>query len=153
MQKASRAFYDVHNLLIRRKSPKALEQFFNSKNMIKSEFETAHRLLQSSYRHIIDFTSSCKRAPNERAVSAQRCQRSGRAILRDIQAVTRAFDAMVESFKVQRATLSAISAVNQNTKNGTYISRQSLLCYDLTFALRSFHARRRFSVHLSPSRR
>ncbi|KJA26592.1 hypothetical protein HYPSUDRAFT_52466 [Hypholoma sublateritium FD-334 SS-4] len=118
MQKASRAFYDVHNLLIRKKSPKALEQFTNSKNMIKSEFETVHRLLQSSYRHIIDFTSSCKRAPNERAVSAQRCQRSGRALLRDIQSITRTFDAVVETFKVQRSTLSTISSGNQYAKKG-----------------------------------
>ena len=117
MQKASRAFYDVHILLMKKKSHKALIQFIDSKNIVKSEFETIHRLLQSSYRHIIDFTSSCKRAPNERAVSAQRCQRSGRAVLRDIQAVARTFDAMVESFKVQRVTLSTIS--QGDAKKGT----------------------------------
>ncbi|KAF9481098.1 hypothetical protein BDN70DRAFT_931212 [Pholiota conissans] len=109
IHKASRGFYDIHSLLMRRKSTKALEQLKTSKVMFISEFQTIHQVLQGSYRHIIDFTSSCRRAPDERAVTAQRCQRSGKAILRDLQDVTRTFEAMLEGFEGQRAVLSGIS--------------------------------------------
>jgi hypothetical protein len=109
IQKASRGFYDVHSLLMRKKSTKALEQLRSSKALFRSEFQTIHQALQSSYRHIIDFTSSCKRVPDERGVSAQRCQRSGKSILRDLQEVTRTFEAMCEGFEGQKPVLSGIS--------------------------------------------
>ncbi|KAF8200191.1 hypothetical protein BJ912DRAFT_1038728 [Pholiota molesta] len=109
IQKASRGFYDVHSLLMRKKSTKALEQLRSSKALFRSEFQTIHQALQSSYRHIIDFTSSCKRVPDERGVSAQRCQRSGKSILRELQEVTRTFEAMCEGFEGQKPVLSGIS--------------------------------------------
>ncbi|KAF8957217.1 hypothetical protein BDZ97DRAFT_1847806 [Flammula alnicola] len=92
IQKATMAFQNVHKgLIIHKKSSKALEQLKNAKFTFKAKFETIRQVLQSSYRHT-------------RSISAQRCQRSGRAILRDIQNVIRTYDTTLGNFKEQQHT-------------------------------------------------
>lgn len=152
IQKGAREFYDVHGLLIRKKSFKVLEAFIKSKAAIKSEFDTIHQVLQSSYRHIIDFTGSCKRAPDERAISAQRCHRSGKAILREIQDVMRTFDAMAESFRLQKPVLSVIWASDRKhaAKKGNCLFRKLVSSAQL-FYVRRLLIPRRDSSYLSSS--
>ena len=106
------AFYDVHKaLMVGRRVPKsAIEQFKQTKHVFRSECETLRQTLQSGYRHAVDFTNSCQRAPNDRFISAKRCQISGKNVLRDLLGVIRAYDANLEEFRPQEHILAGYLA-------------------------------------------
>ncbi|KAF9555961.1 hypothetical protein CPC08DRAFT_765553 [Agrocybe pediades] len=118
MQKTMAAFYDVHKglLVSKRASSVAIDQFKHTKHIFRAELETLRQVLQNAYRHSIDFSASCQRAPNDRYMSAKRCQGSGRAVLRDLQDINKAYDRNLEAFKTQRAILTGF--LSEKSKGG-----------------------------------
>ncbi|KAH9476581.1 hypothetical protein JR316_0010493 [Psilocybe cubensis] len=126
VQKVMGAFYDVHKALIARKGlhKGTIERFKEAKHLFRTECESLRQVLQSGYRHAVDFTSSCQRAPNDRHISAKRCQLSGKSVLRDLQEVNRVYDRDLQSFRTQEKDLKD-QLTEKNKKSGQ--SRSSTL--------------------------
>jgi len=119
VQKVMGAFYDVHKaLLVSTKAQKTeMERFRQTKNVFRTECESLRQVLQGAYRHAVDFGTSCQRAPNDRFISAKRCQTSGKGVLRELQAITKAYDRGLEEFRTQQSTLTGYLIIKK--KNGS----------------------------------
>ncbi|KDR78082.1 hypothetical protein GALMADRAFT_1300736 [Galerina marginata CBS 339.88] len=119
VQRVMGAFYDVHKaLLVSTKVQKAeIERFRQTKGVFRTECESLRQVLQGAYRHAVDFATSCQRAPNDRFISAKRCQTSGKGVLRDLQAITKAYDRNLEEFRPQQSILTGYLMVKK--RNGS----------------------------------
>lgn len=121
IQKATGAFYDIHKCLTLGKKPtrQSMDLFLEAKHAFRSEFEALRNILQSISRHSHCYEASCRRAPDDRYMSANRCQVSAKALLRDLQIGNEEYEKVLVSFKDQQIPLFDLL----NTK-GQKIARQ-----------------------------
>ena len=107
IQKATGAFFDVHKGLMLGKKPTrhSMDLFLDAKHAFRSEFEALRNILQSISRHSHSFEISCQRAPDDRYMSANRCQLSAKALLRDLQTGNEEYEKVLISFKDQQISL------------------------------------------------
>jgi len=107
IQKATAAFYDVHKHLLLGKKPsrQSMDLFLEAKHAFRSEFDALRNILQSIHRHSHGYEVSCQRAPDDRYMSANRCQLSAKALLRDLQTGNEEYEKVLLSFKDQQISL------------------------------------------------
>lgn len=107
IQKATAAFYDVHKHLLLGKKPsrQSMDLFLEAKHAFRSEFDALRNILQSIHRHSHGYEVSCQRAPDDRYMSANRCQLSAKALLRDLQTGDEEYEKVLLSFKDQQISL------------------------------------------------
>lgn len=83
----------------------SMDLFLEAKHAFRSEFEALRNILQSISRHSHYFETSCQRAPDDRYMSANRCQLSAKALLRDLQTGNEEYEKVLLSFKDQQISL------------------------------------------------
>ena len=82
-----------------------MDLFLEAKHAFRSEFEALRNILKSISRHSHCFELSCQRAPDDRYMSANRCQLSAKALLRDLQTGNEEYQKVLVSFRDQQLSL------------------------------------------------
>lgn len=126
------------SLAIYTKKTKAVEELVSGKSLFKTECEDVRQVLLAINRHAVDFTASCQREPDNRAISAQRCQRSGKAILSQIQELIRTYEEALESILNRRKVLTYAWTPDMEivARKGAWPSFKSVTHRKLTHACR-----------------
>jgi hypothetical protein len=92
-------------MLGKKPTRQSMDLFLEAKHAFRSEFEALRNILQTIYRHSHCFEVSCQRAPDDRYMSANRCQLSAKALLHDLQTGNEEYEKVLVSFKDQQISL------------------------------------------------